>query len=407
MPASWRQRLPGILIGFLFALYAVVPAGAEVFHLSTGGTIEGKLINTLAQPTRRYVIKTATGKIILETSRVVRIEQKSDVLKQYEEAFPSVSNTVDGHFKMALTCAKLKLLVQRDYHLEHVLKLEPDHERARQLLGYTRQGDGWQKADLWMREQGYVKIAGRWRIPQEVESDRLREQRSEEEKNWRELIRRWETAVVKNRPNAAESWQNLKGIDAYRATPALADRLSDLRQAPRRDLRLLYVDLLSKIGGTVASNTLMKRVMEDPDELVRERCVEQLRRWKSTRAMHYFIEKLSSKDNTVVNRAGAALGSLGNPDAVLPLIDALVTSHQFQVGSGGNLNAGFSPDGGVGFGAGGKPKIIRQDFSNRDVHAALSQLVSANVNFAYNEEGWRNWYMHINTPAGVNLRRRR
>ena len=157
----------------------------------------------------------------------------------------------------------------------------------------------------------------------------------------------------------------------------------------------------------MASNTLMKRVMEDPDELVRERSVEQLRRWQSTRAMHYFIEKLSSKDNTVVNRAGAALGSLGNPDAVLPLIDALVTSHQFKVGSGGNINAGFSQDGGVGFGAGGKPKIMRQDFSNRDVHAALTQLVSVNVNFAYNEEGWRNWYMHTNTPAGVNLRRRR
>jgi hypothetical protein len=77
------------------------------------------------------------------------------------------------------------------------------------------------------------------------------------------------------------------------------------------------------------------------------------------------------------------------------------------VGSGGNLNAGFSSDGGVGFGAGGKPKIIRQNFNNRDVHAALQHLVSQNLHYAYNKEGWRNWYTRSNTPIGVNLRRRR
>ena len=407
MAALSTRRIPGILAGFLLACYGSFPAGAEVFHLTTGGTIEGKLINTLSEPTPRYVIKTVSGRIVLEKSRVVRIEQKPEVLRQYEAALPAVPNTVDGHFKMAQKCAQLKLFAQRDYHLEQVLKLEPDHERARQLLGYTRAADGWHKADLWMKEQGYLKISGRWRIPQEVANDRLREQRSDEEKNWREQIRRWETAIVKGRSNRAEALQNLKAIEAYRATPALADRLNDLRQPPPREMRLLYVTLLSKIGGTVASNTMMKRVMEDPDELVRERCMEQLRQWKSTRAMHYFIEKLSSKENAVVNRAGAALGSLGNTDAILPLIDALVTTHQFQVGSGGNLNAGFSSDGGVGFGAGGKPKIIRQDFNNRNVHAALQHLVSQNLPYLYNEEGWRNWYTRSNTPIGVNLRRRR
>ena len=407
MPALSIRWIPGFFAGLLLACYGSFPVGAEVFHLTTGGTIEGKLINTLNEPTPRYVIKTQTGRIVLEKIRVVRIEQKPEVVRQYEAALPSVPNTVDGHLKMAQKCAQLKLFAQRDYHLEQILKLDPDHERARQLLGYTRDGDGWQREDLWMKEQGYVRIAGRWRIPHEVENDRLREQRSDEEKTWREQIRRWETAIVKGRSTRVEALQSLKSIEAYRATPALADRLNDLRQAPPRELRLLYVDLLSTIGGTVANNTLMKRVTEDPDELVRERCVEQLRRWNSTRAMHYFIEKLTSKDNMVVNRAGAALGSLGNPDAILPLIDALVTTHQFQVGGGSGINAGFSSDGGVGFGAGGKPKIIRQDFNNRDVLASLSQLISLNVRFGYDEKSWRIWYMRSNTPEGVNLRRRR
>ena len=256
-----------------------------------------------------------------------------------------------------------------------------------------------------MKQQGYVRSGGRWHIPQELEMERVRDQRAQEEIDWREKINRWESIIMRGRSTAQQSVLQLKAIEAYRATPALADRIADTRRPPSRDLRLLYIDLLSKIGGSVASNALMIRAMEDPDDLVRERSLEQLRRWRSSQAMQYFISKLSSKDNGVVNRAGYALGHLGNPQAVLPLIDALVTTHQFQVGGGGNINAGFSGDGGVGLGAGGKPKIIRRDFMNRNVQAALSLLTPQGVNFAYNQDAWRNWFAHVNTPQQVNLRR--
>ena len=109
----------------------------------------------------------------------------------------------------------------------------------------------------------------------------------------------------------------------------------------------------------------------------------------------------------MVNRAGWALGRLGNPEAVLPLINALVTTHQQMVGGGGGINAGFGSDGGVGFGAGGKPKIIQRDFMNQDVLSALSQLVPPGFNYSYNEEAWHHWYTRANTPTAVNLRRDR
>ncbi len=381
------------------------PVQAEVFHLVNGGTLEGKLVNTLSSPTPRYVIQTDVARIVLETSQVLRIEQKPDLLKLYEAALPSVPDTVEGHLAMAQKCAEIKLLRQRDYHLEQVLRLDADHERARQLLGFVRDQDSWRKVDLWMKQQGYVRSGGRWHIPQELEMERVRDQRAQEEIDWREKINRWESIIMRGRSTAQQSVLQLKAIEAYRATPALADRIADTRRPPSRDLRLLYIDLLSKIGGSVASNALMIRAMEDPDDLVRERSLEQLRRWRSSQAMQYFISKLSSKDNGVVNRAGYALGHLGNPQAVLPLIDALVTTHQFQVGGGGNINAGFSGDGGVGLGAGGKPKIIRRDFMNRNVQAALSLLTPQGVNFAYNKDAWRNWYAHVNTPQQVNLRR--
>jgi hypothetical protein len=408
MACSIKSRTCGILIaGLLYASSLPGTVRAEVFHLVTGGTIEGKLLNTLSDPSPRYVIKTSTGRIVLETNKVVRIERKPDVLLQYEAARPKVPNTVEGHMKMARLCSQLKLMPQREYHLEQVVKLDPDHVQARQLLGYIRKGDGWHKVDLWMKQQGYVRVSGRWRIPQEVENDNLREQRSKEEINWRVKIRQWETAIVKGRSTQVEAMRNLKAIEAYRATPALADRVNDMRQPPPRELRLLYIDILISIGGSVATGTMMTRVMEDEDGLVRERCLEQLRRWKSRRAMLYFIGKLSSKDNRMVNRAGWALGSLGNPEAVLPLINALVTTHQQMVGGGGGINAGFGSDGGVGFGAGGKPKIIQRDFMNQDVLSALSQLVPPGFNYSYNEEAWHHWYTRSNTPTAVNLRRDR
>lgn len=401
----FRIRTICCLFSCLLAAGVSRSVPAEVFHLTNGGTLEGKLVNTLSSPTPRYVIQTDYARIVLETSKVVRVEQKPDLVRQYEAALPSVPDTVEGHLAMAQKCAEMKLLEQRDYHLEQVLRLDTDHERARQLLGYVRDGESWRKVDLWMKQQGYVKLGGRWHIPQELEMERLRQQRAEEEIQWREKIQRWELAIMRGRSTAQQSLRELKSIEAYRATPALADRIAETRRPPSRDLRLLYIDLLGKIGGSVATQALMTRVMEDPDDLVRERSLEQLRRWRSSQAMHYFISKLSSKENPVVNRAGYALGQLGNAEAVLPLIDALVTTHQFQVGGGGNINAGFSGDGGVGLGAGGKPKIIRRDFMNRDVHAALSQLTPQGVNFAFNKDAWRNWYTRANTPQQVNLRR--
>ena len=79
MAVSMIRRIAVALVGLLVAINWSPAARAEIFHLTTGGTIEGKLLNTLSDPSPRYVIKTSTGRIVLETSSVVRIEQKSEL----------------------------------------------------------------------------------------------------------------------------------------------------------------------------------------------------------------------------------------------------------------------------------------------------------------------------------------
>ena len=80
--------------------------------------------------------------------------------------------------------------------------------------------------------------------------------------------------------------------------------------------------------------------------------------------MAYFVSKLSSKksDNPTVNLAGVALREMKDPSSIGPLIDALVTTHKFKVGSGGGEGSisptfGNGPGGsGGGLSMGGKPQ---------------------------------------------------
>ena len=153
---------------------------------------------------------------------------------------------------------------------------------------------------------------------------------------------------------------------------------------------------------------MLKCVTEESDDVMIERCLDQLREWKSRTAMHFFIRMLKSNDNNSVNSAANALGSLEMKDEMLPLIEALVTNHKIQVGGGNNVNANFSGNqpglGGLQFG--GKPKIIERNIQNRAALSALLAIVPEGVNYGLHEEQLMNWYIRMNTPQQVKLRRR-
>jgi hypothetical protein len=151
--------------------------------------------------------------------------------------------------------------------------------------------------------------------------------------------------------------------------------------------------------------------MDDRDADVRDRCLDELRRDASSTALSAFLRELKSKDNRRVNRAAICLERLGMPEATLPLIDALVTEHQFIIGSGssgGGTPLSFSaggPGGGLGgLSMGGRPKRVKKNLENKTVLAALTHLHQG-INFHYDVEAWRNWYIETHTSTNVDLRR--
>jgi hypothetical protein len=150
--------------------------------------------------------------------------------------------------------------------------------------------------------------------------------------------------------------------------------------------------------------------MSDRDEEMSDKCLDVLREQQSLQALATFVKGLKAKSNVVVNRSAQCLQRLGDPDATVPLIDALVTSHKFiiQTGSPGGMAAGFgggNGDSGLGsFSMGGKPKVISKDLENQSALNALTSLHQG-VNFNFDEGRWKAWYIESHTSPDVDLRR--
>ena len=389
----------------LFCHFFALIVSAETFHLSTGSAVEGKLLNPDQDPRTTYEIETSIGKLVLLAKQVRKVVIKPMVLQQYEKSLPKVPNTIDGHLDMAAKCALVNLFEQRDFHLLEVLRIDPDNTMVRGKLGFVKINGQWRKEDVLMRQQGFVRDGGRWRTRQELTVKQANEDVEDAEIQWRIKIMRWESIILHNPAKASVAIASIRAIKDYRATKTLAERLNQVKLS--RDIKFMYLEVLIAIGGNVPVEAMLKCISMDSDEALRQRCLNQLRKWQSRSAMFFFISLLNATDNQTVNNGGYALGELAMADALLPLIKALRTRHTYTIGGGNNINANFSPNqpglGGMNFG--GKPKVVDQYLINRSVHSAILTIVPEDVNFGYDQDRWMQWYIRLNTPQNINLRR--
>jgi hypothetical protein len=389
----------------LFCHFFALIVSAETFHLSTGSAVEGKLLNPDQDPRTTYEIETSIGKLVLLAKQVRKVVIKPMVLQQYEKSLPKVPNTIDGHLDMAAKCALVNLFEQRDFHLLEVLRIDPDNTMVRGKLGFVKINGQWRKEDVLMRQQGFVRDGGRWRTRQELTVQQANEDVEDAEIQWRIKIMRWESIILHNPAKASVAIASIRAIKDYRATKTLAERLNQVKLS--RDIKFMYLEVLIAIGGNVPVEAMLKCISMDSDEALRQRCLNQLRKWQSRSAMFFFISLLNATDNQTVNNGGYALGELAMADALLPLIKALRTRHTYTIGGGNNINANFSPNqpglGGMNFG--GKPKVVDQYLINRSVHSAILTIVPEGVNFGYDQDRWMQWYIRLNTPQNINLRR--
>lgn len=403
---------------------AVVSARAEVFVLKSGGRVEGEQLNPKRVRGEAYDVRTGDGvRLTLAEANVQRVIVKTDLDKQYEELLPTLKNTVADQWTMAEWCREAGLNEPRLRHLKAVIELQPNHEEARKALGYRRYGTRWLTPDEHMAHLGYQRFKGAWRLKQEIEIETREAQRELAQKKIRKDVRTWFEQAAGGGRFAEQAERNLTALNDPLAAPALTEILNDRNQP--RNSRMKALAMLSRIVPGSGTRTMVTLAMDENDENLRDACLEELKRLGPQASVSAFVAELKNKDNSRVNRAAECIERVGGKSATLPLINALVTEHKFQVqqggapgsmtttfgggagglGAGGLGSSGGSGSGGLGgMAMGGKPQIQKKQVKNSSVLSALATF-HPDVNFQYDIDAWRSWYIQASTASRADLRR--
>jgi hypothetical protein len=397
-------RISAILFAVAFAGGAA-RARSDVFELKEGGQIVGQRVE--GTEGGDYVVKTAEGaQVTLAREQVQRVVLQNDALLEYERRSRRAPDTADAHRELAQWCRENQLSDEADVHLQRVVDLDPTDEDARRSLGLQRVGNRWLNRDEVMTLRGLVFFDGKYRTPQDVAIRQRDQSAGDDEAQWHVKLRLWRGWLNSSRQDRIDDGRaQIAAVRDPRAAPALI-KLLDGEEDDWTFEFLLGV--LGQLDDARAIQTLEKYSLQDDDAEVRAQCIDDLMRGMRPVSILPYVQALKSKDNIIVNRAGEALGMIGDAAAISPLIDALVTPHKYQISPGSNpgqISADFGGSGGGGLSMGGKgPTIVKKDETNQGVLRALMKL-SGKQNFDYDEQAWRNWYVDLQMRQHANSRR--
>ncbi|HEY3393776.1 MAG TPA: HEAT repeat domain-containing protein [Lacipirellulaceae bacterium] len=377
----------------------------DMFELANGGRVEGRLVESADGNDKNVVIELAGGgRMSIPRSQIARVDTISADEAEYQKRSRSAPDTVEAHWELAEWCSQRKMRNQARLHLERIIELDPNHEQARGILGYRKKDGQWMTRDDVMDGRGLVMYEGRFVTRQHVELLEREKEKKVSQADWGkhlERLRRW--LVGRRQDRAGEALTEIESIRDPMAAEAIVDLL-EREEDP--DLKRLWMEVASRLDHQAAVDALVDLSLLDEDPEVRHQSLEYLINSGRRGLVRPYIRGLKDKDNEIVNRAGAALGQIGDTDAIGPLIDALVTKHKFKIAEGNpdQHSYTFTPQGGgMSFGGGG-PKIITQSLRNPDVLGALVTLAGG-ASFDYDQEQWRRWLSAQAKQQVVDVRR--
>ncbi|MFY7967947.1 MAG: HEAT repeat domain-containing protein, partial [Pirellulaceae bacterium] len=257
---------------------------------------------------------------------------------------------------------------------------------------------------------GLQRKGNKWRFPEEIAIEDAQTQQREAEAAAGKRIEQALREILQDNKRSADALATLRNLNDPLAVPRIAKMIAENRQeggnpAVRREL----VDLLGRIGNAPSIRVLCETALRDEQRPIRDRAVEIIRNSEQTWAPEFFIEYLSNRnpksDNPLeIDRAAEALGSLPDPRAIRPLIEALVTIHKQVSTVGAGSSAGFNNDGGIGFGQGSKEVEMTFQKEHPQVLSTLL-MYSEGANYQYDEDAWRQWYADTRARTNLSLRR--
>ncbi len=413
-PTTYANRGVALLTIALLATLLSGDVSGEIILLANGGRIEGQVLNQEKFP-REYLIQTPEGgRITLRRAQVKKVLRRRPAEVEYEKEVHNYPDTTVGQLALAEWCRKNYLSNQRTAHLQRVVELDPDHEKARRLLGYSRYDGRWMTRRQWNEKNGLILYDGKYRSAQEIELMERERKGDLAQKAWFRKLNLWHEWIGKDAQRRAAAEQNIRAInDPY----AVKGMVKYFAKENRQRVKLWYVEAFGKIPSSAAVTALVNYSLDDPDQEVAISCFEALKKRKSPTIVRMYVKMLREKDNQRVQRAAIGLNYMGDSVAMGPLIDALVTTHTYTIRPGskpGSISSTFNKPGsagasgnglgGGGLGVGGnRPKRITQQMHNPEVLSTLVAL--SGVNYDYDKAQWRKWLAAQKKASSLDVRR--
>ncbi len=398
MPRSLPCRVQSTLLGAIVVVFfsASTAIALDIFKLETGGIVEGEWLNRDELPLTHYRVRTTAGIVVsLQLTQVRQASQQPPALTEYQRILPTFADTAADQWKLAEWCKVQQLTAERNTHVARVLDLDNKHAGARRALGFVLTDGQWVKHAETKRQDGYELYKGRWRTIQEIELLEVSAKRELEEKEWLGKIRRWRREL--DTPRAREAAQYLNEIQD---SVAVGPLLTVMKEDKNRRVKMLFADALAAIDTPAAVQGLVSVSLSDADEEVFHYCLDKIVKLNPPHVADAYVKALKDKSNITINRAGIALGRLGDRSAIAPLIAALVTTHTQTVGSNKNgggetysqsFGSSSNGTGGTSFRSAEGPKTYVYRVQNQHVLDGLAQLAGG-VNFGFDARAWQYWH---------------
>lgn len=395
-----------LLTTLTLCLGLVSDARGDIFRLKTGGQVTGAIIDRGKQG--EYVVQNAQGTVVtLSRRQVEKVVPQDQADLQYAKRSHTLPDTVEAHRELAAWCKENRLTKKAQHHLKRIVELDPNDESARLSLGFQQRNGRWMTRDQIMATRGLKYYEGKYRTPQDIALRERTKKREQAETDWFRQIRTWISWLDDRR--AAEAADSIAKVKDPYAAKAIVDLLA--REKNQR-IRNLLTATLAELQHPLAVTTLVDFSLNEPDLDVRLECLEYLLRYHQPINLAPYVSALNDGkyDNVIINRAADALHRIGDPRAISPLIDALVTTHTFTNPNAapGNINPSFGSGAGGGGGGlsvgGNKNKRIELDLKNLKVRQALVEL-SGGQDYEFDERLWRIWFVKEQMQDYVDARR--
>ena len=401
------------LIASTFALSTSTSGHADTLEISGGGHLSGSATRQVEKDKVDYVLVKVDQDITVAIQKQrVRHLRSSNELAEYRVKLSQLPDDAGAHYQFARWCSGKSLKEQWRYHMQRAIALDPNHESARAALNYVKDGSGnWILYAQQQRNLGKIQVAGRWQFAETVAKERMQEEYKIASSKWIKEVKKLRARYM-NRSNpksSREAFDELRGIRDPTASAAIADELSGARARQSnqpRELRLLWVELLSQFRDANAHKALLSAGLDDSDAVVREAALEKMQGSGRGSAIASLVPMLNPKKNSIrnVRRALRALTYFPDRELAMTYIDALETTHSEKVPPGAGTNAGFTGDGSGSFSTGNKEVVITKSYRNDDAHTLLV-LIEPNADYGFNKQAWRDHFAKQLTVYEGNLRR--